>query len=134
MPATIRERLARHRENPSCSSCHAVIDPTRPTTNKNVILGTTIQNVVPILTLQTVNAISTKDRVSATATAKQTVIAQSAIDEDRCEVSVAAVYAVIPSATKCHFDTKDAQCRRVGIRQPNLIEALSTRNTLYSVK
>jgi hypothetical protein len=27
MPATIRERLARHRENPSCSSCHAVIDP-----------------------------------------------------------------------------------------------------------
>ena len=27
MPATIRERLAQHRENPSCASCHAVIDP-----------------------------------------------------------------------------------------------------------
>jgi hypothetical protein len=25
--ATMRERLARHRQNPSCSSCHAVIDP-----------------------------------------------------------------------------------------------------------
>jgi len=24
---TIRERLARHRQNPSCNSCHAVIDP-----------------------------------------------------------------------------------------------------------
>jgi hypothetical protein len=27
VPATMRERLARHRQNPSCSSCHAVIDP-----------------------------------------------------------------------------------------------------------
>jgi hypothetical protein len=27
MPASIRERLAQHRQNPSCSSCHAVIDP-----------------------------------------------------------------------------------------------------------
>jgi hypothetical protein len=26
-PASMRERLARHRQNPSCSSCHAVIDP-----------------------------------------------------------------------------------------------------------
>jgi mono/diheme cytochrome c family protein len=26
-PASIRERLAQHRQNPSCSSCHAVIDP-----------------------------------------------------------------------------------------------------------
>ena len=26
-PASIRERLAKHRQNPSCSSCHAVIDP-----------------------------------------------------------------------------------------------------------
>ena len=26
-PATIRERLAEHRRNPSCNSCHAVIDP-----------------------------------------------------------------------------------------------------------
>ena len=26
-PASMRERLARHRENPSCASCHAVIDP-----------------------------------------------------------------------------------------------------------
>ncbi len=26
-PASIRERLATHRQNPSCSSCHAVIDP-----------------------------------------------------------------------------------------------------------
>ena len=26
-PASIRQRLARHRENPSCSSCHAVLDP-----------------------------------------------------------------------------------------------------------
>ncbi len=26
-PATIRERLAQHRRNPSCASCHAVIDP-----------------------------------------------------------------------------------------------------------
>jgi hypothetical protein len=26
-PPTIRERLAEHRSNPSCSSCHAVIDP-----------------------------------------------------------------------------------------------------------
>ena len=26
-PASIREKLARHRQNPSCSSCHAVIDP-----------------------------------------------------------------------------------------------------------
>ena len=26
-PPTIRERLARHRENPSCASCHSVIDP-----------------------------------------------------------------------------------------------------------
>jgi mono/diheme cytochrome c family protein len=27
VPATIRERLAQHRKNPSCSSCHSVIDP-----------------------------------------------------------------------------------------------------------
>jgi len=27
MPASIRERLALHRTNPSCASCHAVIDP-----------------------------------------------------------------------------------------------------------
>ena len=27
VPATIRERLAQHRTNPSCASCHAVIDP-----------------------------------------------------------------------------------------------------------
>src|SRR5207245_885060 len=26
-PTSIRERLAEHRKNPSCSSCHAVIDP-----------------------------------------------------------------------------------------------------------
>jgi hypothetical protein len=26
-PATIRERLAQHRQNPSCNSCHATIDP-----------------------------------------------------------------------------------------------------------
>ena len=26
-PATMRERLAQHRRNPSCASCHAVIDP-----------------------------------------------------------------------------------------------------------
>ena len=26
-PPSIRERLAQHRQNPSCSSCHAVIDP-----------------------------------------------------------------------------------------------------------
>ncbi len=26
-PATIRERLAQHRQNPACASCHAVIDP-----------------------------------------------------------------------------------------------------------
>ena len=26
-PATIRERLAQHRTNPSCASCHSVIDP-----------------------------------------------------------------------------------------------------------
>ncbi len=26
-PATIRERLARHRQSPTCASCHAVIDP-----------------------------------------------------------------------------------------------------------
>jgi hypothetical protein len=26
-PVSMRERLARHRQNPSCSSCHAVIDP-----------------------------------------------------------------------------------------------------------
>jgi hypothetical protein len=26
-PTTIRERLAQHRQNPSCSSCHSVIDP-----------------------------------------------------------------------------------------------------------
>ena len=26
-PATIRERLAQHRQNPSCNSCHSVIDP-----------------------------------------------------------------------------------------------------------
>jgi hypothetical protein len=26
-PASIRERLAQHRQNPSCSSCHAAIDP-----------------------------------------------------------------------------------------------------------
>lgn len=26
-PASMRERLSRHRQNPSCSSCHAVIDP-----------------------------------------------------------------------------------------------------------
>jgi len=26
-PDSIRERLARHRENPSCASCHSVIDP-----------------------------------------------------------------------------------------------------------
>jgi hypothetical protein len=26
-PQTIRQRLAQHRENPSCNSCHAVIDP-----------------------------------------------------------------------------------------------------------
>jgi hypothetical protein len=26
-PATIRERLAEHRQNPSCNSCHAAIDP-----------------------------------------------------------------------------------------------------------
>ena len=104
------------------------------TTKKGIRTRTTFQKIVPILTLQTVNAISTKDRVSATTTAKQTVIAQSAIDEDRCEVSVAAVYAVIPSPTKCHFDTRDTHCRRVGIRQPNLIEALSARNSLYTVK
>ena len=27
VPATIRERLARHRQSPTCASCHAVIDP-----------------------------------------------------------------------------------------------------------
>src|SRR6266850_1864885 len=27
VPATIRERLAQHRQNPSCNSCHATIDP-----------------------------------------------------------------------------------------------------------
>jgi hypothetical protein len=27
IPQTIRERLAAHRTNPTCSSCHAVIDP-----------------------------------------------------------------------------------------------------------
>jgi mono/diheme cytochrome c family protein len=27
VPPTIRERLARHRANPACASCHAVIDP-----------------------------------------------------------------------------------------------------------
>ena len=26
-PATIRERLAQHRQNPACASCHSVIDP-----------------------------------------------------------------------------------------------------------
>ena len=26
-PASIRERLARHRQNPACSSCHSMIDP-----------------------------------------------------------------------------------------------------------
>src|SRR5262249_45695741 len=26
-PASIRERLAQHRTNPSCNSCHSVIDP-----------------------------------------------------------------------------------------------------------
>lgn len=26
-PATIRERLAQHRQNPSCNSCHSIIDP-----------------------------------------------------------------------------------------------------------
>jgi hypothetical protein len=33
-PATMRERLAQHRQNPSCSGCHAVIDP----------LGFTLEN------------------------------------------------------------------------------------------
>jgi mono/diheme cytochrome c family protein len=33
-PATMRERLAQHRKNPSCSGCHAVIDP----------LGFTLEN------------------------------------------------------------------------------------------
>jgi hypothetical protein len=28
VPPTIRERLAQHRVNPACASCHAVIDPT----------------------------------------------------------------------------------------------------------
>ena len=27
VPASIRERLAQHRENPTCNSCHSVIDP-----------------------------------------------------------------------------------------------------------
>ena len=27
LPATMRERLARHRQSPTCASCHAVIDP-----------------------------------------------------------------------------------------------------------
>jgi hypothetical protein len=27
LPASIRERLAQHRTNPSCASCHSVIDP-----------------------------------------------------------------------------------------------------------
>jgi hypothetical protein len=27
VPASIRERLAAHRQNPSCASCHSVIDP-----------------------------------------------------------------------------------------------------------
>src|SRR5262249_2852279 len=27
VPPTIRERLAQHRQNPSCASCHAIIDP-----------------------------------------------------------------------------------------------------------
>ena len=27
LPPTIRERLAQHRRNPTCASCHAVIDP-----------------------------------------------------------------------------------------------------------
>jgi hypothetical protein len=26
-PKTIRERLAQHRQNPTCNSCHSVIDP-----------------------------------------------------------------------------------------------------------
>jgi hypothetical protein len=26
-PASMRERLAQHRQNPSCNSCHSVIDP-----------------------------------------------------------------------------------------------------------
>jgi hypothetical protein len=34
IPASIRERLARHRTNPSCNSCHSVIDP----------LGFTLEN------------------------------------------------------------------------------------------
>src|SRR5437764_14069910 len=33
-PTSIRERLAEHRKNPSCSSCHSVIDP----------LGFTLEN------------------------------------------------------------------------------------------
>jgi len=27
LPATMRERLAQHRQSPSCNSCHSVIDP-----------------------------------------------------------------------------------------------------------
>jgi hypothetical protein len=34
IPASIRERLAQHRTNPSCNSCHSVIDP----------LGFTLEN------------------------------------------------------------------------------------------
>ena len=34
LPPTIRERLAQHRRNPTCASCHAVIDP----------LGFTLEN------------------------------------------------------------------------------------------
>jgi hypothetical protein len=34
LPASIRERLAQHRTNPSCNSCHSVIDP----------LGFTLEN------------------------------------------------------------------------------------------
>jgi hypothetical protein len=34
MPASIRERLAQHRQNPSCANCHSVMDP----------LGFTLEN------------------------------------------------------------------------------------------
>ncbi|MDQ2942971.1 MAG: DUF1588 domain-containing protein, partial [Candidatus Dormibacteraeota bacterium] len=34
LPASMRERLAQHRKNPSCASCHSIIDP----------LGFTLEN------------------------------------------------------------------------------------------
>ena len=69
-PASIRERLAEHRKNPSCNSCHSVIDP----------LGFTLENFDVIGGWRTVDESGRK--VDAAGTAMKESVPFAAISMD----------------------------------------------------